>query len=88
MRMLRGVWVPCWWDDAGLAAARSGQCELGYWCGFLVAARGLRDSAELSLSTHTHSLRKDKAECVPSCGLLLLISASVFLRVKNTKLIT
>ena len=78
MRMLSGVWVPCLRDVAGLAAP----FERTVWAGLLVLFPGCcvgyarqRDTAELSLSTHTHScecvrrtaeprLRKDKAEWV------------------------
>ena len=44
MRMLRGVWVPCWWDVARLAAARSGQCELGSFPACCVGSARQRDS--------------------------------------------
>jgi len=36
---------------SALWGSRSGQCEVDYWCHFLVAAWGLRDTAELRLSS-------------------------------------
>ena len=45
MRLLRGVWVPCWRDVARLAAAKSGQCELGSFPACCVGSARQRDIA-------------------------------------------
>ena len=45
MRMLRGVWVPCWRDVARLAAARSGQGELGSFPACCVGSARQQDIA-------------------------------------------